>query len=75
MKPAWCGNHLAGLRPEQGLQPVTKATAFEAVAFWSFYIISSGSGLNEGGIGDLKAEDLEQCRLLRHFLAQQRDEV
>lgn len=28
MKPAWCGNHLAGLWPEQGLQPVIKATAF-----------------------------------------------
>jgi hypothetical protein len=27
-KPAWCGIHLAGLRPEQGLQPVTRATAF-----------------------------------------------
>src|SRR5665213_2915391 len=27
LKPAWCGTHLAGLRPEQGLQPVTRATA------------------------------------------------
>jgi hypothetical protein len=27
LKPAWCGTHFAGLRPEQGLQPVTKATA------------------------------------------------
>ena len=26
-KPAWCGDHFAGLRPEQGLQPVTGATA------------------------------------------------
>jgi hypothetical protein len=31
LKPAWCGAHLAGLWPEQGLQPVTRATAFEAV--------------------------------------------
>jgi hypothetical protein len=28
LKPAWCGNHFAGLWPEQGLQPVTRATAF-----------------------------------------------
>lgn len=28
LKPAWCGNHRAGIGPEQGLQPVTEATAF-----------------------------------------------
>ena len=28
LKPAWCGDHLAGLWPEQGLQPVMKAIAF-----------------------------------------------
>jgi len=28
LKPAWCGTHFAGLWPEQGLQPVTRATAF-----------------------------------------------
>jgi len=33
LKPAWCGIHLAGLWPEQGLQPVTGATAFQAVGF------------------------------------------
>jgi len=33
LKPAWCGTHFAGLWPEQGLQPVTRATAFEAVDF------------------------------------------
>ena len=33
LKPAWCGIHPAGLWPEQGLQPVTTATAFEAVDF------------------------------------------
>src|ERR1035441_7242277 len=27
LKPAWCGNHFAGLRPGQGLQPATGATA------------------------------------------------
>jgi hypothetical protein len=27
LRPAWCGNHFAGLWPEQGLQPVTRATA------------------------------------------------
>jgi len=33
LKPASCGTHFAGLWPEQGLQPVTRATAFEAVDF------------------------------------------
>jgi hypothetical protein len=33
LKPAWCGIHLAGLWPEQGLQPVTRATALQAVVF------------------------------------------
>ncbi len=28
LKPAWCGTPCAGLRPEQGLQPVRKALAF-----------------------------------------------
>ena len=28
LKPAWCGDHLAGLWPEQGFQPVTRAIAF-----------------------------------------------
>ena len=28
LKPAWCGIHSAGLWPEQGLQPVIRATAF-----------------------------------------------
>src|ERR1700686_4094077 len=27
LKPAWCGTHFAGLWPEQGFQPVTRATA------------------------------------------------
>ena len=27
LKPAWCGAHFAGLWPEQGFQPVTRATA------------------------------------------------
>jgi hypothetical protein len=27
LKPAWCGIHFAGFWPEQGLQPVTRATA------------------------------------------------
>jgi hypothetical protein len=33
LKPGWCGAHLAGLWPEQGLQPVTIATALQAVVF------------------------------------------
>ena len=33
LKPAWCRIHLAGLWPEQGLQPVTRATALQAVVF------------------------------------------
>jgi hypothetical protein len=31
LKPAWCGNHPAGLRPEEDLQSVIVATAFQAV--------------------------------------------
>jgi hypothetical protein len=33
LKPARCGTHLAGLWPEQGLQPVTNAAALRAVVF------------------------------------------
>ena len=31
LKPAWCGNHPAGLRPEEDLQSVIGATAFQAL--------------------------------------------
>src|SRR4051794_5913164 len=31
LKPAWCGRHLAGLRPETGLTVRYGATAFKAV--------------------------------------------
>src|SRR5947209_5748856 len=31
LKPAWCGRHLAGLRPETGLAVRYGATAFKAV--------------------------------------------
>jgi len=31
LKPAWCGSHLAGLWPEQGLQPVTWSHRLQAV--------------------------------------------
>ena len=33
LKPAWCGRHLAGLRPETGLTVRYGATAFKAVGF------------------------------------------
>ena len=33
LKPAWCGDHRAGLWPEQDLQSVIVATAFQAVVF------------------------------------------
>ena len=33
LKPAWCGRHFAGLRPEWDLQSVNGATAFQAVVF------------------------------------------
>jgi ABC-type antimicrobial peptide transport system permease subunit len=39
LKPAWCGTHFAGLWPEQGFQPVTSATAFQAVGF-TFAVIA-----------------------------------
>jgi hypothetical protein len=38
LKPAWCGDHLAGLRPEQGFQPVTRAVAFRR------WFVTSGIG-------------------------------
>ena len=31
LKPAWCGNHFAGLWPEQGLQPVINSHRLQAV--------------------------------------------
>src|SRR3954451_24179815 len=33
LKPAWCGKHLAGLRPETGLTVRYGATAFKAVGY------------------------------------------
>src|SRR3982751_6320277 len=33
LKPAWCGRHLAGLRPETGLTVRYGATAFKAVGY------------------------------------------
>jgi hypothetical protein len=36
LKPAWCGTHFAGLWPEQGLQPVTGATALRRWSVTSF---------------------------------------
>jgi len=42
LKPAWCGTHLAGLWPEQGLQPVTRATALRrwiSLFAWDFEIL------------------------------------
>ena len=41
LKPAWCGNHSAGLRPEQGLQPVIRATALQAVVCHSMFTMRS----------------------------------
>src|ERR1035438_9471083 len=41
LKPAWCGTHLAGLRPEQGLQPVTRATALRR-----WFVTSCGASGN-----------------------------
>src|SRR3954468_10560623 len=35
LKPAWCGRHLAGLRPETGLTVRYGATAFKAVGYHS----------------------------------------
>ena len=42
LKPAWCGTHFAGLWPEQGLQPVTRATALRrwfVTREWSYHAI------------------------------------
>jgi hypothetical protein len=45
LKPAWCGTHFAGLWPEQGLQPVTRATALRRWFVTFALIISSVVGL------------------------------
>jgi len=59
-KPAWCGTHLAGLWPEQGLQPVTRATAFRR---WFVTCLAVGSGLCAGALpADLQKEDLRSVQ-------------
>src|SRR4051794_17836654 len=40
LKPAWCGRHLAGLRPETGLSVRYGATAFKAVGYHLMRIIT-----------------------------------
>src|SRR4051812_12056561 len=40
LKPAWCGRHLAGLRPETGLTVRYGATAFKAVGCHSIAVES-----------------------------------
>jgi len=42
LKPAWCGTHFAGLWPEQGFQPVTRATALRR---WFVTHITDAAGL------------------------------
>lgn len=45
LKPAWCGNHLAGLWPEQGLQPVNKSHRLQAVVChfsWFYFPAQEG---------------------------------
>ena len=39
LKPAWCGNHLAGLWPEEGLQPVIKSHRLQAVVCHFFLAV------------------------------------
>jgi len=41
LKPAWCGSHLAGLWPEQGLQPVTWSHRLQAVVCHYFGVPAS----------------------------------
>ena len=54
LKPAWCGTHFAGLWPEQGLQPVTGATALRRWSVTcvprSFPQFSPGSDWAESGL-------------------------
>jgi len=52
LKPAWCGTHFAGLWPEQGLQPVTRATALRRWFVTVLFIV----GAAEKDVFDLKAE-------------------
>jgi hypothetical protein len=45
LKPAWCGIHFAGLWPEQGLQPVTGATALRR---WFVTVVGGVSAVLHG---------------------------
>src|SRR6266581_4779869 len=44
LKPAWCGTHFAGLWPEQGFQPVTRATALRR------WFVTEARGTTRGSI-------------------------
>jgi hypothetical protein len=56
LKPTCCGTHFAGLWAEQGFQPVTRATAFQAVGFT--FPADKSIRANAGGKPGDKAEAL-----------------
>jgi hypothetical protein len=68
LKPAWCGTHFAGLWPEQGLQPVTRAIAFRrwivtlssgaAMAQMTYDFTYDGSGYQATGTLDVNGSGL-----------------
>src|SRR5580700_9955980 len=67
LKPAWCGTHLAGLWPEQGLQPVTRATAFRR--WFATLGPSTPETPSKGPSGDPRAFDAKSGKLVWRFHA------
>src|SRR3954449_9313471 len=67
LKPAWCGRHLAGLRPETGLTVRYGATAFKAVGC---HFPDEGSALKLPGfnavISRMDVFALRQCPIAVH---------
>src|SRR3954454_23214646 len=57
LKPAWCGRHLAGLRPETGLTVRYGATAFKAVGCHLVWITKYRYKILRGEVAE-RARDL-----------------
>src|SRR6266566_2902950 len=68
LKPAWCGTHFAGLWPEQGFQPATRATAlrrwFVTARIWED---PATTGLSGSRLTHREAFTLRDGRLRRIF--------
>ena len=60
LKPAWCGTHFAGLWPEQGFQPVTRATALRR-----WFVTCDGILQTYAKLVEEKGASAEKDRLLK----------